>query len=110
MTGCSKLAPRVQGDTEFSTELNLFFSRFDTTPHHAQTVCLDAHPPSLPPFIPLLETLLPIKDMATSASLSTLTLAFTSGERTGREVFGKIPQDGKTPRLKQQIYLYAGEV
>ncbi len=31
MTGFSKSIPRVQGDPEFATELNLFFSRFDTT-------------------------------------------------------------------------------
>ncbi len=32
MAGCSKPAPRVQGDLKSATELNLFFNRFDTTP------------------------------------------------------------------------------
>ncbi len=31
MTDCSNPAPKVQGDPEFSTELNIFFNRFDTT-------------------------------------------------------------------------------
>ncbi len=65
---------KVQGDPGFATELNLFFNRFDTTP---TPVCSDSVSRSPPTITAPIHTfagdsvLLPIKDMATSPSLST---------------------------------------